>query len=172
MRSKRHIARLALAEPSVVELVEAIVAQYRRASETQYRSAARLVLALHAVVDGDAAPEANPRLGAIADALAGRRDPVSIAMGVVPDRRLRNAEAHEDFYVDPETVAVILDGVAIDADELDTMLERLYGVVAAVEAAIMCHRIDEDLHFAVPAWVASGSQPDAVRIIISSLAAA
>jgi hypothetical protein len=155
-----------------VEVVESLVEIYKRLAEGPYRTGMRLVLAARAAAERRSAPSETPMLGAIDDMLDGWDDELGRSVRGTADRGLRNAEAHDDYHVDAKTLDVVIDGRRISPDELETALSDLTAFLAAMEAAILCHRIDNQDAFRTLAWIASGEQPEAVTVLIRAIAGA
>jgi hypothetical protein len=85
---------------------------------------------------------------------------------------LRNAEAHEDFRVDSETLDVVFGDRRLSIEELGDAIERLTSTTAAIEAAVMTFALDEDLASTVTAWMAGGDRPAAIRLVVAAAAGA
>jgi hypothetical protein len=172
MRVRRQLRLLATgAVESPVEIVESVVEAYRRFAEGHFRAAMRCVLAARAAVAGSDPPSESLLLGDIEGLLSGWHDELGASLQGVIERHLRNAEAHEEYYVDPESLDVVLpDGTRMTPDELEERTNDLAGTIAAVDAAIACHTIDTE-RAVVPRWLAEGEHPRFVELILRVVAA-
>lgn len=174
MRAQREVRLLLTAELDGPEdVVVGLVSAYRRVSEGPFRAAARLLDDLHHLaVDEAKAAKRGTTVGALARRLSDRDDELSGLVANATDHKLRNAEAHEDFRVDPETLDVVFGDRRLTIQELGDAIERLTSTTAAIEAAVMTFALDEDLASTVTAWMAGGDRPAAIRLVVAAAAGA
>jgi hypothetical protein len=127
MRVRRQVRLLGTGEvESPIEIVESAMEAYRRFAEEHFRAAIRCVLAARAAHAGSESPSVSLLLGDIEGMLSGWRSELGASLPGVIERHLRNAEAHEEYYVDPETFEVVLsDGARMTSDQLAERTEDL-----------------------------------------------
>ena len=172
MRVRRQIRLLATGEVlSPIDYIESAVEMYRQLAESHFRAAMRCVLAVRAAVDGSTPPAESILLGGIEDVLSGWHVELGRSLDGVIERHLRNAEAHQDYHVDPATFEIVLqNGSRLTPDDLTELAEDLAGAVAAVDAAVSCHTIDTGRTVS-PQWLTAGESPRLVEMIAGTVAA-
>lgn len=171
MRVQRQIRLLITGEASEIDIVESTVEMYRQLAEGHFRAALRCVLAARAALTGSNPPSDSILLGEIEDRLSGWRDELGRSLDGVVERHLRNAEAHQDYRVDPATLEIVLqDGSRLTLDDVENLTEDLGGAVAAIDAAVACHTINTGRAVA-PRWLAANESPRLVEMVARSVAA-
>jgi hypothetical protein len=171
MRVRRQVRLLATGEVSPVDYVESSVEMYRQLAESHFRAAMRCVLAARAALNGTKPPAESILLGGIENLLSAWDDELGLSLDGVIERHVRNAEAHQDYYVDPATLEIVLrDGSRLTPDDLSSLAEDLAGAVAAVDAAVSCHMIDTDRTVS-PRWLTAGESPHLVEVVAHTVAA-
>jgi hypothetical protein len=172
MRVRRQVRLLATGEVlSPIDYIESAVEMYRQLAESHFRAAMRCVLAVRAAVDGTTPPAESILLGGIEDVLSGWHVELGRSLDGVIERHLRNAEAHQDYHVDPATFEIVLqNGSRLTPDALSELAEDLAGAVAAVDAAVSCHTIDTGRTVS-PQWLTAGESPRLVEMIARTVAA-
>jgi hypothetical protein len=155
-----------------VEAVESALSIYKRLAEGPYREAMRLLIAARAGIEGRAAPSESLLLGDIDGYLDGWHDDLGDALRSAVERDLRNAVAHEDFRIDAGSLEVVLPERIVSPEALEAALTRLTATIAALEAAILCQRLDARDELRAPEWLIRGDHPTATAMILQMIAGA
>ena len=168
MRVRRELRLLNTAElESPEDVVIGLVSVYRRMVEGSLRPAIALIDELQAITL--AGPSAKARtstmLGQLVSRLSRRDDELSAMLAGTADSQLRNAEAHEDFRIDAESLDVVLGDRRISLDELEDAIERVGVAVSAIDAATQCFALDHGVDESV-AWLKTGERPAVVEQIV------
>jgi len=172
-RVRRDLRRLAAGEvEDRVAQIETVVGIYKRLAEGPFRASARLLLAARATAEGRPPTEPSLLLGDIDGLLDGWHSELGMSLRGAADRDLRNAEAHELYRVDHANLDVVIDSRRIPPDKLEAAVERLAATVAAIDAAILCYRIDAGGPLPSPKWLTRGDHPRAVEMILQTVASA
>ncbi len=172
-RARRAMRRLAAGEvDEPVDVVESALSIYRRLAEGSFRTCMRFLLAIRAAVEGRPTPSESLLLGEIDGLLDGWHDELGDSLRGAVERDLRNAEAHEDFHIDPASLEVVTAERRVSPSMLEEALTCLTATLAAIEAAILCYRIDSRDTYELPQWLVQGEHPDAVAMLLASVAAA
>jgi hypothetical protein len=151
--------------------IESLVDIYRQFAEGPYRACMQLTLAVSSVGEGKTPPVQPLLLGEIDARLDRWNSEVGDSLRGAVNRQLRNAAAHEDYRVDSETLEVIIGQDRISKQSLAEALDRLIGTIAAIDAAVLCHRIDTKQEIGTQRWIADSDWPCA-EIAIRSVAGA
>lgn len=152
--------------------VESVLSAYKRISESAYREQLRLLIAVRQALLGRDTPAESLLLGDIDGYLEGWPDELGALFRKAADRDLRNAIAHEEYEVDHDSLEIILPHRRLSPDELGEAFRRLMGTVAAVDAAIFCHRIDARDEFEPPDWLISRDNSPARTMLLQMAAGA
>lgn len=170
IRAMRLLALGRIDEP--VDVVASVLSIYRRLAEGPFRESMRLVLAARAAAEGRDAPDESLLLGDIDGLLDGWHEELGESLRGAVDRDLRNAEAHEQFRIDPQSLEIVTDERRVAPESLNQALGRLTSTLAALEAATLCHRLDSRDALRTPEWLIRGDHPDALAMILQMVAGA
>lgn len=176
-RMQNDIRYLASGQASdAVEVLDRLVSTYKRLAESGFRTHAALLLDLHDLAAGRTLRAGSmPLLGELEDRIeAGAADDPALAelRGAVR-RDLRNAEGHEDYWVDAESLEVVLPSEErLDLAGLEAAFERLGGTVAGLEAGFGCFVVNVGIELPVPDWLSENRAPLATELLATAALAA
>jgi hypothetical protein len=172
-RARRELRELQLGRSDdPLATMESVLSAYKRISEGAYREQMRLLIAARQALVGRDPPAESLLLGDIDGYLEGWPDELGSVFRKAADRDLRNAIAHEEYEVDHDSLEVILPEGRLSPDELADVFRRLMGTVAALDAAIFCHRIDMRDVFEPPKWLISRDNSPARTMLLQMVAGA
>lgn len=170
-RARRELRELQLGgSDDAFATVESVLSAYKRISEGAYREQMRLLIAARQALVGRDLPAESLLLGDIDGYLEGWPEELGAVFRKAADRELRNAIAHEEYEVDHESLEVILPEGRLSPDDLGDAFRRLMGTVAALDAAIFCHRIDIRDVFEPPEWLISRDNSPARTMLLQMVA--
>lgn len=149
-----------------------MLSAYKRISESAYREQLRLLIAVRQALLGRDTPAESLLLGDIDGYLEGWPDELGALCRKAADRDLKNAIAHEEYEGAHDSLEIILPHRRLSPDELGEAFRRLVGTVAAVDAAIFCHRIDTRDEFEPPDWLISRDNSPARTMLLQMAAGA
>jgi hypothetical protein len=89
----------------------------------------------------------------------------------VVERDLRNAEAHEEYRVDQDTLEIVYGERRMTLSELEEGAETLTGALASIEAAVACYGVDVG-RVPKPRWLEGGEHPRLVELLLRTICAA
>jgi hypothetical protein len=171
MRIRRQLRLLATGDiESHIDVVETAVEIYRRFAESHFRAGVRCVLAVRAAAEWASPPSDTLLLGDIEGRLAGWHTELGRSLRTVVERDLRNAEAHEEYRVDPETLEVVFSDRRMTLDEIVERTDSLTGALASIEAAVACYGIDSG-RVQRPQWLEDGEHPRLVELLLRMISA-
>lgn len=175
-RMQNDIRYLASGQASdAVEVLDRLVSTYKRLAESAFRAHAALLLDLHDLALSRPPREGpTPLLGELEARIeAGGGDPALAELRGAVHRELRNAEGHEDYWVDPERLEVVLPSdERLDLNALEAAFERLGGVVAGLEAGFCCFVVNGGVELPIPDWLRENKAPLATDLLARAALAA
>jgi hypothetical protein len=170
-RARRELRELQLGySDDPLAAVESGLSAYKRISESSYREQMRLLIAAWQANIDRALPAESLLLGEIDSYLDGWPDEIGALFRKAADRDLRNAIAHEDYEVDPDSLQIITPQGPLTPDDLADAFRRLMGTIAALDAAIFCLRIDRSDEFEPPDWLISRDNSPARTMLLQMVA--
>jgi hypothetical protein len=152
------------------DVVVTVLRTYKTLLESSFRSLGTGLLGLAAIEAGQPVPADRPMLNELLERLRARAGAVGGAVADVVDKQLRNAEAHEDYRVEPDGSVVLLSAnERLHIDDLAKKLDALFTTVVGLQAANLCFALDHGLLRAAPTWVRRGDIPAATGLVTRAL---
>jgi hypothetical protein len=152
------------------DLVRRLIDTYKALAESSFRAYAWLVRDAYAIIDGRYDPSATlPMIGPLEKAMSQHADALSDAVARAVDRKLRNAEAHEDWRYDEATGHLVLgDEFRLSLAQFGVRFERLLTTVIGLDAAFACFSVLYGKS-EVPEWLVAGEAPFATEMLVRGM---